>query len=317
MGVFGSDQAQKSLFEDSIAKKSEIEGIVVYHRAESGARYSFLDDRQFPEKIQGYSRIASLVDYALYLYPSGGKLTAPDGELAILINSFGLDGSIELIDGSASAQAIQTSFKGLTLSRFPVEERSIKSSILDFSRIRASTSFPSTGTLIYIDRAFGVKGVGVVVLGFILSGEVRVHDRLSLIPSTSGEKFAEVKGIQISDEDYDSSGRGIRIGLSLKGVEVKDLAKTSWLDDSSFKLSNKIQIDYAQTPFYKQPVFERDLHLQCPGHLILSKISRGESANTLVAELASEVPSWSGMKVSLIDLNGKALRVAGGGTVSV
>jgi hypothetical protein len=74
-GVFGSDRTLKVSFESSIAKKSEVEGIIVYNRNESGLRYSFLDDGQFPEKIQGYSRIASLSDFCYYLYPPNGKLT--------------------------------------------------------------------------------------------------------------------------------------------------------------------------------------------------------------------------------------------------
>ena len=63
-----------------------------------------------------------------------------------------------------------------------------------------------------------MKGVGLVVLGFVLTGTVSVHDKLRLIPSES-VKMAEVKGIQVSDEDQESSGSGIRVGLSLKNVE--------------------------------------------------------------------------------------------------
>ena len=61
----------------------------------------------------------------------------------------------------------------------------------------------------------------MVVLGFVLNGKVSVHDKLRILPSESN-KLAEVKGIQISDEDYDTTERGIRVGLSLKGVELKD-----------------------------------------------------------------------------------------------
>ena len=77
-----------------------------------------------------------------------------------------------------------------------------------------------------------MKGVGVVVLGFVLGGKVSVHDQLRLMPSADGKK-AEVRGIQVSDEDQETVGRGLRVGLSLKGVELKDLDKVSWMDDGS------------------------------------------------------------------------------------
>lgn len=316
-GVFGTNKDQKDRFESSIAKKSEVEGIIVYHKNESGMRYSFLDDPQYPEKIQGYSRIASLSDYFYYLFPSTGKLTPADGELAVLLDAYGINGAIEIIDSNIGKESIKSSFKGLALANFPTEERDSKSSIIDFSKIRISQSFPKTGTLIYIDRAFSVKGVGVVVLGFILSGEVSVHDKLRLTPGPGESRYAEVKGIQVSDEDYESAGRGIRVGLSLKGVETKDLSKTSWLDDGSFLLSNQIPMKFRQSPFYKLSVLDRELHVQFPGELVASRISKGKEKDELVATVQFEVPTWEGMRVCIVDLNAKNLRVTGAGSIGV
>ena len=93
IGVFGTDKEQKARFMASVAKKSEVEGMIVYHRNEAGKRYSLLDDPQYPDRIQGYSRIASICDYAYYLLPKGGRLTPPDGELAVLLESYGLPGT--------------------------------------------------------------------------------------------------------------------------------------------------------------------------------------------------------------------------------
>jgi selenocysteine-specific translation elongation factor len=316
--IIGSNKEQKTLFENSIAKKNEVEGIIVYHRAESGIRYSFLDDTLFPEKIQGYSRIASISDYAFFIYPGSGKLTSPDGELAILLNSFRLDGRVVSLDTPLSRETVSASFKGINVGNYPVEIRDSKSSIIELPKENPSPNFQQPGTIIYVDRAFNVKGVGVVVLGFVLSGKVSLHDKLRLIPSTGSTKYAEVKGIQISDEDYTESERGIRIGLSLKGVEIKDLAKTSWLDDGSFQLSFKLNFQFFQSPYYKQIVSDRDMHVQLPGELAVTSVSKDEKKSGLLnLSLQHEVPVWQGMKVSLIDLNGKNLRVAGGGTVSL
>lgn len=316
--IIGSNREQKTLFENSIAKKSEVEGIIVYHRSESGVRYSFLDDETFPERIQGYSKIASISDYVFFIYPSNGKLTAPDGELAILLNSFKLGGRVISLNTPLSKETLDTSLKGINVADYPIEQRNVKSSIIELPDETLSPNFKQSGTLIYIDRAFSVKGVGVVVLGFVLSGKVALHDKLRLIPSAGSTKYAEVKGIQISDEDYPESERGIRIGLSLKGVEVKDLAKTSWLDDGSFQLSFKFNLEFVQSQYYKQTVPDRDLHVQLPGELAVVSVSKKENrGDSLTLTLQHEVPIWQGMKVSLIDLNGKNLRVAGGGTVSL
>jgi selenocysteine-specific translation elongation factor len=316
-GVFGTNKNQKEIFEESIAKKSEVEGIIVYHRNESGLRYSFLDDVQYPERIQGYARIASISDYCYYLYPSSGKLAVSDGELAVLLDAFQIDGSIEAIDSEISQETIKSSFKGLRLSNFNIDHRNGRTSVIGLPKSDCSQNHPREGTMIYIDRAFNVKGVGVVVLGFILSGKVSVHDKLRLIPTSGEAKFADVKGIQISDVDYESAERGIRVGLSLKGVDAKELSKTSWLDDGSFPVSKKIKMNFNQSTFYKQTVVDRELSLQLPGELIVSKISKGENQNELVASLPFDVPIWERMRICILDLNAKNLRVTGSGLVSI
>lgn len=316
IGVFGSNASIKSDFLTSVGKKSETEGIVVYQRNEAGKKYSFLDDSVFPEKIQGYARIASISDHAFYLFPKDSKLAPSDGELAVLLDSLGLKGEIQVVDGSkdAASEVAKSSFKGLNLGSYPVSERSIKSSVIDLAHIESRSDYPKDHTLVYIDRAFSVKGVGVVVLGFVLNGKVSVHDKLRILPDESN-KYAEVKGIQISDEDYDSTERGIRVGLSLKGIELKDLSKVSWMDDGSFKTTSSIEFSFMQSPYYKQNSIDRDLHLEVCGESLVSRIVQGGSPDSRIAKLQSQVPCWEGMKVSVIDLNSKSLRVVGGGLV--
>src|SRR5579875_405319 len=316
IGVFGTNPELKTTFETSFVKKNEVEGIVIYSRTEGDTKYSYLDDVSYPEKIQGYARIASISDYAYYIFPRDGKLTAADGELAVLMDAFSLKGSIQLIDAQATSfqDLIRGTFKDVSVSSYPVEERSSRSSLLPSNKPAESRPWPISGTLIYIDRAFNVKGVGIVVLGFVLCGRVAVHDELRLVPG-SQEKFAEVRGIQVNDENQESVESGIRVGLSLKGIELKDLAKTSWLDDGTFKLGRRFSFEIRQSKYYRQATVDRDLHVQLNGELLVARISGGPSSISRMAEFQQDVPFWDGMKIGLIDLNSKPLRVIGGGDV--
>jgi selenocysteine-specific translation elongation factor len=312
VGVFGTDAGAKAGLLAPITKKSEAEGaIVVHRRVEAGVNFSFLDDAQYPEKVQGYSRIASIADHAYYVLPKFGKIAAPDGELAVIIDSFGLDGSIFSVDEEPPA-GIGSYFKGTRLEGFQASGRSSQSSVIDLAAVKSGPNSPPKGTLIYIDRAFSVKGVGVVVLGFVLGGKVSVHDQLRLIPSAEGKK-AEVRGIQVSDEDQETVGRGLRVGLSLRGVELKDLDKVSWMDDGSFQVQDKVAFSLQQSRFYKQSLDGRDLHLQLPGEMLTCKLKAEDSGGSYTATLPAGAPVWEGMKVGVVDLNGKNLRVAGGG----
>jgi len=312
VGVFGTDQDVKTTFESSIAKKSEAEGITVYTRIEGGRRYSFLDTSDYPGRIQGYSRIASMVDHALYFLPKAGRLAAPDGELAVLLGAFGLPGKLEIAGGASTPGFAAAALKGTIVAGYPAEERQSQSSAMDLSSSAPRADFPKDGTLVYVDRVFTVKGVGTVALGFVLSGTVSVHDQLRPIPGPSGMK-ADVKGIQVNDVDFDATGRGIRVGLSLRGVEPRDLERSHWLDDGSFSVSDSPTFDFVRSPFYRQEITSRDLHLQLPGEIMNARFSDAGGSRAR-AQLPWPVPVWEGMKAAVIDLNGGNLRVAGSAT---
>jgi selenocysteine-specific translation elongation factor len=310
LGVFGTDTYAKSGFESSVAKKSEAEGIAVYTRTEGGRRYSFLDTSDFPDRIQGYARIASLVDHALYFFPKSGRLTAPDGELAVMLGAFGAPGTLELIDGVPAPEVAASSLKGTAVAQYRIEERQGKSAAIDLAYALPRPDFPSSKTLIYVDRVFTVKGVGTVALGFVLSGTVSIHDQLRPIPGPSGLR-ADVKGIQINDVDFESAGRGVRVGLSLRGVTPEALDKSHWLDDGSFATSSSPTFEASNSPFYRQDITSRDLHVQLPGEMAPARLEPAGSG-TVTAKMPWEAPVWDGMKAAVIDLNGGSLRIAGG-----
>lgn len=307
LGVFGTDKAAKENYENSVAKKSEAEGIAVFHRTEGGKRFTLMDTADFPERIQGYARIASIVDHAMFFYPSG-QSTSGDGELAVLLDSMALAGTT-VVCADQGPQSFTSAFNGTVIAGYPAESRLVGSSAVDFSRVRRRDGLPDSGALVYVDRAFTVKGVGTVVLGFVLSGSIAVHDKLRPIPGPEGLR-PEVKGIQVNDQDFDSVGVGVRVGISLRGAEADTLTKSHWLDDGSLVTSRSVPLDFRKSPFYKLEVAGRDLHLQVQGELVPSRFSA--KGKGLVAEVPYEIPVWDGMRGVVIDLNGKNLRVAGG-----
>jgi selenocysteine-specific translation elongation factor len=309
IGVFGTDQQTKSAFEGSVAKKSEAEGIAVFTRTEGGRRYSLLDTSDYPDRVQGYSRIASFVDHALYFFPKSGKLASPDGELAILLGAFGVPGTLEVVDNALLPQAATAALRGTAVAGYHVEERQSGSAAIDLSESKPRADFPQNKTLVYVDRVFTVKGVGTVALGFMLSGKVSIHDQLRPIPGPDGLR-ADVKGIQVNDVDFDSAGRGIRVGLSLRGVEPKDLERSHWFDDGGMAVTDGLLFEFAQSQFYRQDVSSRDMHVQLPGEMVPAKITKAEGGYS--AKLPWQVPVWAGMRGAVVDLNGGPLRIAGG-----
>lgn len=78
-----------------------------------------------------------------------------------------------------------------------------------------------------IDRAFSVKGAGLVVTGTALSGEVNVGDTLWL---TGAEKPMRVRGMHAQNQPVEQAHAGQRIALNISGeAEKADITRGDWL----------------------------------------------------------------------------------------
>jgi selenocysteine-specific elongation factor len=84
---------------------------------------------------------------------------------------------------------------------------------------RATTPGP---TVLHIDRAFSVKGIGTVVTGTLWSGTLRAGDTLALLP---GERSVRVRSVQVHEVDVDEAAAGQRVAVNLAGLRARDVAR--------------------------------------------------------------------------------------------
>ncbi|MEM0288229.1 MAG: hypothetical protein QXG05_08710 [Nitrososphaerota archaeon] len=223
IGVFSTDSQLKTEFLRAQGKKHEESPLIIYQRVSGENTYTFLDTDQYPEKISTYGRIASLVDYVFYILPKDGKIDANDGELALLFDSLAIKGIIVDMRNMFEEVQIRRSFMGSIVTNYQFERFTGSASKL-FDKPKSDNQ--NAETLIWIDKAFEVKGVGSVLLGFVLEGSLRIHDKFYAIPLQAS---VEVRNIQVNDKDYEEVSRGTRVGVSVKGIEMKQLRKVRWL----------------------------------------------------------------------------------------
>ena len=73
-----------------------------------------------------------------------------------------------------------------------------------------------------IDRAFHLKGLGVLVTGTLARGTVTTGDELDILP---GGGRARVRGIEVHGEGRERAEAGERTSLQLVGVGLEDVAR--------------------------------------------------------------------------------------------
>jgi selenocysteine-specific elongation factor len=86
-----------------------------------------------------------------------------------------------------------------------------------------------------IDRAFLIKGSGLVVTGTVASGTVKVGDSLMLIPQNTPLR---IRSIQIQEQKAEQAFCGQRCALNISGdIEKDDIERGDWLLDSNIAQS--------------------------------------------------------------------------------
>ena len=136
-----------------------------------------------------------------------------------------------------------------------------------------------------IDRAFTVKGAGLVVTGTALSGEVNVGDTLWL---TGVNTSMRVRGLHAQNQPVERAYAGQRIALNIAGDAEKDqLNRGDWLlADAPPEPSERIIVSLqTHTPLTQwQP-----LHIHHAANHITGRVSLLEND---LAELVFDSPLW-------------------------
>jgi selenocysteine-specific translation elongation factor len=117
-------------------------------------------------------------------------------------------------------EKLRTLIKDNSVSRFEFLD-SIDQLKQEMSRLESKGHIDSP-VIIPIDHVFDVKGVGIVIMGVVKQGSVKVYYQLKIMPS--GED-AVVKSIQMHDDPVDESNSPARNGLAVKGMIAEQIAK--------------------------------------------------------------------------------------------
>jgi selenocysteine-specific elongation factor len=136
-----------------------------------------------------------------------------------------------------------------------------------------------------IDRAFTVKGAGLVVTGTALSGEVKISDSLWL---TGADKPMRVRGLHAQNSTTDTAFAGQRIALNISGdAEKLDINRGDWLlAEQPLQPVERVIVQlHSHAPLQQwQP-----LHIHHAASHVTGRISLLEDD---LAELVLDTPLW-------------------------
>ncbi|MGM0517733.1 MAG: selenocysteine-specific translation elongation factor [Pseudomonadota bacterium] len=173
-----------------------------------------------------------------------------------------------------------------------------------------------------IDRAFSLKGVGTVVTGTALAGQVRVDDTLAVSPAGA---TARVRGLHVQDRPAESGQAGERCAVAIKGdFDKKDIERGMWLVDPALadpltRFQADLRVPRGQRPVkHMQSVHVHIGTDDIMGRVALLDCKTAEPGQTALAEilLQRETLTVRGDPFVLRDA-GATRTVAGGRTLDI
>jgi selenocysteine-specific translation elongation factor len=302
-------------YSEGLGKKGTSTDITFYNLKRDQTTVTFMEPSKYPERLSSLIFALSSAKEVL-LVPS--EFNSQFGEEVVALDALGKQKGYLALGESSPRGKVLAAVKGTVVEGYEVvsdDKNLLRERLLaDAMRLNVSSGDGSRGTVV-VDHAFNVKGVGTVALGFVASGQLRVHDELKLLPA---QKSAQVRSIQKHDDDFDSASEGERVGLALKNVDVADLERGTVLTaDSSLKVTDSWEAEAQLAKYWVTPLKEgMVVHL---GHWMQFVSARITSINTngdpkrpgLAIKSEKPLVYHAGDKAVLTYLEGGKLRVAG------
>ncbi|MCU0315760.1 MAG: selenocysteine-specific translation elongation factor [Fimbriimonadaceae bacterium] len=207
----------------------------------------------------------------------------------------------------------QSRFSGSDIVAFSSETGAGKADLLEAieSMVRASEdSVLGNDTLFPIDRVFVLQGVGTLVTGTLLSGEISQGDTLELLPK--GDKV-KVRSIEVHSEPRETAASGSRVALGISGAKRSELERGQLLVTPGSGLATSF-LDLSLS-FIDRPKHGSRVRLSIGSAEVLGKIWLNDhDPNFAQIELDSPVGAYRGQPVIL--RNHSPLTLLAGGRVS-
>ena len=227
-----------------LGKKGTTTDITIYDRKTADTVYTWTLPLTFPDKIQPLMQAVNIAEYAIL---NVSKLDKFLGEQVMALDSIGLTDGFVLHSYDVDREKLKLLLKNTSVANFKFIDSVDE---LKQAMVKLKPKGSEGPTIIPIDHAFDVKGVGTVALGVIKQGKIKIYDELVLAPYN---KKVIVKSIQMHDDPVEISSSPSRVGLAIKGIGADDISRGDviCMRDALKVSSNPLNVIFKKSPFFK------------------------------------------------------------------
>lgn len=297
-----------------LGKKGTSTDITFYNMKKGDVTITVIEPSRYPEKLSSLFYTASLAELAILVIDA---LSAKLGEIILMLNAAGVREGAIILRNYIDKGQIAPLIRGTVLEQYadlPDDPVLLREWLWNRAGAQKIARTAGKGS-VPIDHHFNVKGIGTVILGCVKEGTIRRHEQLTVHPLG---RQAQVRSIQMHDDDAEEASAGDRVGLALKGIEADDLDRGYVLSSdpriiSSLTLSGTAEIiPYWPSPLKEQMVLYAGHWMQFLPCRITRISDNGDFRKpTLTLQFERELIYLPGSVIILHYLESEKLRIVG------
>ncbi len=298
-----------------IGKKGTVTDMTFYDHKAGGDSFTLIEPSKYPEKLSSLFYSVAMSEFAILVVE---KIDSFLGETIVMTDTVGIDRGWIVLRNYIQPEQLVPLLAGTCLEGYEYrDEDPIKLREELIAMAKADGRQPGDGTKgsCPVDSHFNVKGVGTVVLGSVIDGWFRKHDKMRVLPIN---REVILKSIQKHDLDADDAVKGDHVGLALRGIESDELDRGFVVTtDPEVKLTRRIEGKAALVKYWPSALKEgMVLHI---GHWMQMEpcrvvaVDNGDDfrSASVAFELEKDMIHRPGDRATIMYLEGGKLRVAG------
>ena len=302
-------------YASKIGKKGTVTDMTFYDHKSGTDSFTLIEPSKYPEKLSSLFYSVAMSEFAILVVD---KIDASLGETIVMTDVLGIDRGWIILQNYIQPEQLKPLLAGTCLEGYEYKEDDpikLREELIAMAKAEAKASGEGTCGSCPVDSHFNVKGVGTVVLGSVIDGYFRKHDKMTVFPI---KREVILKSIQKHDLDADDGVKGDHVGLALRGIESDELDRGYVVTtDPSVKMSRKVEGNVSLIKYWPSPLKEgMVLHI---GHWMqmvpcrVTAVDDGSDFRTakVTFELESDMIHKPGDKATIMYLEGGKLRVAG------
>ena len=302
-------------YASKIGKKGTVTDMTFYDHKSGTDSFTLIEPSKYPEKLSSLFYSVAMSEFAILVVD---KIDSFLGETIVMTDALGIDRGWIILQNYIQPEQLKPLLAGTSLEGYEYKEDDpikLREELIAMAKAEAKAPGEGTCGSCPVDSHFNVRGVGTVVLGSVIDGYFRKHDKMTVFPI---KREVILKSIQKHDLDADDGVKGDHVGLALRGIESDELDRGYVVTtDPSVKMSRKVEGNVSLIKYWPSPLKEgMVLHI---GHWMqmvpcrIASVDNGDDFRSAKVEfdLESDMIHKPGDKATIMYLEGGKLRVVG------